>query len=99
MSRHIVIFEEGKHPRVVHGVDPATLDQSKILVNPVLPRGVPPHRWKKGKNCIEVLPEVQEVKHHEPPAVEHHRKPKLRQRLALAAAAVLIAIALKVLLS
>ena len=53
----VVIFEPGKQPRVQFGVNPATLDQSKILINPVLPRGIPPHRWKKGDNCIEVLPE------------------------------------------
>jgi hypothetical protein len=54
---HIVIFEEGMIPRIVHNVDPSKYDFNKILVNPVLPRGIPPHRWLKGKNCIEVLPE------------------------------------------
>lgn len=55
MSKFIVLFEDNKQPRVLHGVDPSQFDQSKILVNPVLPRGIPPHLWLKGNNCIEVM--------------------------------------------
>lgn len=53
----IVLFEDDCDPKVLHGVDPLKYDGAKILINPVLPRGVPPHRWKRGKNCIEVMPE------------------------------------------
>jgi len=88
---HIVVFEDGMIPRILHNVDHTKYDHSKILVNPVLPRGIPPHRWKKGKGCIEVLPEevvVMEAKAssfppiHIPPAL---KSPSMLLHHALAA--------------
>lgn len=76
---HVVLFEEGKVPRILFNVDPSKFHPSSILVNPVLPRGIPPHRWKKVKNWIEVLPEPPKEAKHEP-IVMAMSKPKLERR-------------------
>jgi hypothetical protein len=57
----IVLFEDGKVPQVLHGVNPQDYPAHKILVNPVLPRGVPPHQWKRVKSWIEVIVEEKEA--------------------------------------
>jgi hypothetical protein len=59
---YLVLFEDEKQPLILHNVDPSKYDRAKILVNPILPRGIPPHRWRKGKNCIEIIPEVEALR-------------------------------------
>lgn len=59
--KYVVVFKEGQYPKVLYTQNPEQFDLNTTLVNPVLPRGVPPHRWKMGDGCIEVLPEVTEV--------------------------------------
>lgn len=53
----VVLFEDGKCPRIIVNANPEAYDLRYALVNPVLPRGIPPHRWKKVGNHIEVMPE------------------------------------------
>jgi hypothetical protein len=97
--QHIVIFEDGKIPKIVYGIDPLTLDQDKILVNPLLPRGIPPHRWKKSGKFIEVMPES-DVLSNMPIISLAPSKPKLRLNhyLYMGLLSLLISIIMKLLL-
>lgn len=56
-NKFIVLFEPGKVPEIKVNADPQQFDPRYMLVNPVLPRGIPPHRWAKVGNSIHVLPE------------------------------------------
>jgi len=51
----VVLFQEGKVPRVVINADIEELSKlGTVLVNPKIPAGIPPHRWEKsGRNIQE----------------------------------------------
>lgn len=51
----VVLFQEGKVPRVVVNANIEELEKlGTVLVNPKIPEGIPPHRWEKsGRNIQE----------------------------------------------
>jgi len=48
MSKTVVLFEKGKNPRIFKNPESLSELQKRgpILVNPLMPKGVPPHEWR-----------------------------------------------------
>lgn len=47
MNDVVVIFNSDGSVRIKHGVDKKDYkDRTDVAINPVIPRGIPPHQWK-----------------------------------------------------
>ena len=66
----VVLFEKGKSPRIFK--NPGNLarlqEKGRILINPAIPRGVPPHKWYLSNGMIKTTVKnkgySKELKHH-----------------------------------
>jgi len=92
-KKFVVLFNPGEQPKVLVNADPAQYDPRYMLVNPVLPSGIPPHRWAKVGNTLQVLPES-EVLQKQPPMTLAPAKPQplsKRQYIAMALVSLILA--------
>ncbi len=80
-----------------YNVDPNLFDPSSILINPSLPKGVPPHLWKKEDGHISVMEEASSANL---PILLAPAKPKLglKHYLYMGLTSLALAILLKLLL-
>lgn len=50
----VIVLFTGSKVRIIHGADGACYKLNpNALINPVFPKGIPPHLWKLGKGKIE----------------------------------------------
>jgi len=47
MEHRAVIFGNDGMVKILHGIDPKDFaGKANVLIDPVIPRGIPPHEWK-----------------------------------------------------
>lgn len=84
----VVVFHEGAHPEILTGVDPKDFrGRADCLIDPVLPKHVPPDRWTLVNGKIEVADKTQHVKHKNHPRVQTNRRLQKRHASLTAVAA------------
>lgn len=58
MSKVVVLFSEGNIPRIYKNPSEDKIDalreSGKVLINPRIPKGIPPHRWELDGKRIQI---------------------------------------------
>ena len=51
MDHRVVIWQSNGQVRIIHGINPSDYrGRMDCLIDPVIPRGIPPHQWIKHPN-------------------------------------------------